>query len=244
MGVATTRRGAAPAPEPAELFERLGVHITSETLERALTHRSYAYEHGGLPTNERLEFLGDAVLGFVVTDHLFKVFPHLAEGDLARRRASIVSTHALAKVSRGLGVGAHLRLGEGETRTGGADKDSILADAFEALLGAVYVDHGAVAASALVHRHIVPLLEDPEIARQGTDWKTIVSEAASKHALGEVRYEITGQGPAHAPRFEAVCHVGARRYASAVASSKKQAERDAAAESWPLIEAELPNASA
>ena len=106
------------------LLDALGVTLPEDLLTIALTHRSYAFENGGLPTNERLEFLGDAVLGYVVTDHLFKAFPALSEGDLARRRASIVSTHALAVVCRGLGVGPFIRLGEGEHRTGGADKDT------------------------------------------------------------------------------------------------------------------------
>jgi ribonuclease III len=239
MASGSPRRGRHTAPEPDALFERLGVNITSETLELALTHRSFAYEQGGLPTNERLEFLGDAVLGYVVTDHLYKSFPDLSEGDLARRRASVVSTHALAHLARGLGVGEFIRLGEGERRTGGADKDSILADTFEALIGAAYIDHGSMAAAALVHRHVVPLLEDAQIARAGTDWKTKVAEAASHHGLGTVRYEILGQGPAHDPRFQATLWVGGTEYASAVASSKKQAERDAAAESWPRLEADL-----
>ena len=105
MASPSARRGPEPAPEPEELFERLGVHITAGTLERALTHRSFAYEQGGLPTNERLEFLGDSVLGYVVTDHIFTVYPDLAEGDLARRRAAVVSTRALAKVARQIGIG-------------------------------------------------------------------------------------------------------------------------------------------
>ena len=241
MASPSARRGPEPAPEPEELFERLGVHITAETLERALTHRSFAYEQGGLPTNERLEFLGDSVLGYVVTDHIFTVYPDLAEGDLARRRAAVVSTRALAKVARRIGIGPFVRLGTGERRTGGADKDSILADTLEALIGAVYVDHGAVTAPALVHRHVVPLVDEPDLLRESTDWKTVVAEAASRHGLGAVRYAIEGQGPAHDPRYRATL-VGEREYGSAVASSKKQAERDAAAASWPALEAGLPAA--
>lgn len=242
MASPSARRGPEPVPEPEELFERLGVHITAGTLERALTHRSFAYEQGGLPTNERLEFLGDSVLGYVVTDHIFTVYPDLAEGDLARRRAAVVSTRALAKVARRIGIGPFVRLGTGERRTGGADKDSILADTLEALIGAVYVDHGAVAAAALVHRHVVPLLDEPDLLRESTDWKTVVAEAASRHGLGAVRYAIEGQGPAHDPRYRATLVVGEREYGSAVASSKKQAERDAAAASWPALEAGLPAA--
>ena len=239
--MASSQSRRAPAsPEPAELFERLGVHITPGTLERALTHRSYAYEQGGLPTNERLEFLGDSVLGFVVTDHIFSVHPELSEGDLARRRAAVVSTRALAKVARRIGVGRFVRLGTGEARSGGADKDSILADTLEALIGAVYRDHGAAAAAALVHRHVVPLLDEPDLMRESTDWKTVVAEAAARHGLGEVRYVIEGRGPAHDPRFQATLPVGGRTFGSAVSSSKKQAERDAAAEGWPALEATLP----
>ncbi|MDY6055657.1 ribonuclease III [Micrococcus sp.] len=238
--MASPQSRRAPArPEPAELFERLGAHITPGTLELALTHRSFAYEHGGLPTNERLEFLGDSVLGYVVTDHLYAAYPDLPEGDLARRRAAVVSTRALARVARRVGVGEHVRLGTGETRTGGADKDSILADTFEALIGAVYVDHGATAAAALVHRHVVPLLTEPALLRESTDWKTVVAEAAARHGAGPVVYEIEAQGPAHEPRFRATLTVGGRAYGSAVAGSKKQAERDAAAEGWPALEEAL-----
>lgn len=243
MAPSPVRRGLTPAPEAAELFERLGVHITSETLERALTHRSFAYERGGLPTNERLEFLGDSVLGYVVTDHLYTVHPEMSEGDLARRRAAVVSTRALAKVARRIGVGDFVRLGTGEGRTGGADKDSILADTLEALIGAAYVDHGLAAAAALVHRHVVPLLSESDLLRESTDWKTVVAEAASRHRLGEVVYVIEGQGPAHDPRYRATLQVGGREFGSAVASSKKQAERDAAAESWPALEATLPGST-
>ena len=224
----------------AELQKSLGIDIDPETLRLALTHRSFAFEAGGIPTNERLEFLGDSVLGYVVTDHIFTVYPDLAEGDLARRRAAVVSTRALAKVARRIGIGPFVRLGTGERRTGGADKDSILADTLEALIGAVYVDHGAVAAAALVHRHVVPLLDEPDLLRESTDWKTVVAEAASRHGLGAVRYAIEGQGPAHDPRYRATLVVGEREYGSAVASSKKQAERDAAAASWHALEAGLP----
>lgn len=127
-----------PAPDRAELTGALGVDVGEELLERALTHRSYAYENGGLPTNERLEFLGDSVLGLVVTDTLFRGHPDLPEGQLAKLRAAVVNMRALAGVARGLGVGAHIRLGRGEEGTGGRDKASILADTLEALIGAVY----------------------------------------------------------------------------------------------------------
>src|ERR671913_691604 len=132
-------------PPTVALEEAFGVPIEPDLLERALTHRSYAYENGGLPTNERLEFLGDSVLGVVITSALFHNHPDLPEGQLAKLRASVVNMRALADVARRLGptgLGTYVRLGRGEEVTGGRDKASILADTLEALLGAVYVQHG------------------------------------------------------------------------------------------------------
>ncbi|HEX4397311.1 MAG TPA: ribonuclease III domain-containing protein, partial [Trebonia sp.] len=140
------------ARAPAELTSVIGVPITPDTLERALTHRSYAYENGGLPTNERLEFLGDSVLGLVVTDTLFRGHPTMPEGHLAKLRAAVVQMGALAEVARELHLGGYIRLGRGEEGTGGRDKPSILADTLEAVIGATYIDCGLDAASALVHR--------------------------------------------------------------------------------------------
>ena len=128
-------------------------------LEQALTHRSFAYENGGLPTNERLEFLGDSVLGLVVTETLYRSHPDLPEGQLAKLRSAVVNMRALAEVARELGLGQHLRLGKGEEATGGRDKASILADGLEALIGAVYVDRGIDVATAVVHRLFDPLLD-------------------------------------------------------------------------------------
>ena len=113
--------------------------VDPELFDRALTHRSYAYEQGGLPTNERLEFLGDSVLGLVVTEHLFVTYPDLSEGQLAKLRAAVVNSRALADVARGLDLGAVIQLGRGEEATGGRDKSSILADTMEAVIGAVFL---------------------------------------------------------------------------------------------------------
>ena len=121
------------------LTEKLGVDIDAELLGLALTHRSYAYEHGGIPHNERLEFLGDSILGQAVTVMLYTTLPDVDEGALAKRRASVVSTVALAEVARTIGLGAYLKLGRGEENTGGRDKDSLLADATEAIIGAAYL---------------------------------------------------------------------------------------------------------
>src|SRR5690606_15927224 len=144
------------------LTEKLGVEIDAELLALALTHRSYAYENGSIPHNERLEFLGDSVLGLAVTAMLYEKFPDVSEGELAKRRAAVVSTVALAEVARGFGLGDYLLLGRGEEQTGGRDKDSILADTTEALFGAAFLSAGREAADALVLRLITPLLADAD----------------------------------------------------------------------------------
>src|ERR1043165_9718236 len=154
------KRRRAPA---APLEEAFGVPLDPVLLERALTHRSYAYENGGLPTNERLEFLGDSVLGVVITSALFHNHPDLPEGQLAKLRASVVNMHALADVARTLGpegLGPHLLLGKGEEPTGGRDKGSILADTLEALLGAIYLQHGLDTAATVIHRLFDPLMAE------------------------------------------------------------------------------------
>lgn len=226
------------APQSTEdLHQRLGVTIDPETLVLALTHRSYAYEHGGLPTNERLEFLGDSILGFVVTDHLYRTYPALTEGDLAKMRAAVVSTRALASVARSIGVGPSILLGEGERRTRGADKDSILADTMESLIGATYMDHGLTAAHALVHRLVVPLLEDKLAMGAGTDWKTFIQEAAANGGLGGVEYRMESSGPDHDKVFTATLVIGSVTYSSGTGPSKKEAERQAAARSWDEVRA-------
>src|ERR1051325_4878853 len=142
------------------------------SLERALTHRSYAYENDNPPTNERLEFLGDSVLGLVVTDTLYRGHPDLPEGQLAKLRAAVGNMRALAGVARGLDVGAHIRLGRGEEGTGGRDKASILADTLEALIGAVYLDLGLAEASELVQRLFDGLIDRSASLGAGLDWKT------------------------------------------------------------------------
>src|ERR671921_71776 len=150
-----------PPTEPLE--KAFGVPLEPGLLERALTHRSYAYENGGLPTNERLEFLGDSVLGVVITSALFHNHPDLPEGQLAKLRASVVNMRALADVARRLGpqgLGPYLLLGKGEEATGGRDKASILADTLEALLGAVYLQHGLPVVTGVIHRLFDPLMAD------------------------------------------------------------------------------------
>ncbi len=213
----------------------LGTAIDKDLLERALTHRSYAYEHGGLPTNERLEFLGDAVLGLVVTDVLFRTHPDLAEGSLAKLRASVVSTRALAQVARTLGLGRWMRLGKGEDVTGGRDKASILADTMEAVLGAVYLERGLEGATGVVRRLFDPLME--AAARDGAalDWKTALQELTAAQALGVPEYVLTDSGPDHAKAFVATALVAGEPRGEGAGSSKKEAEQQAAEQAWTSL---------
>lgn len=213
------------------LTEKLGVEIDAELLALALTHRSYAYENGGLPHNERLEFLGDSVLGLAVTAQLYERFPDVPEGDLAKRRSAVVSTLALADVARGIGLGEHLMLGRGEEQTGGRDKDSILADATEAVFGAAFLSAGRAAADALVLRLITPLIEDPARYGAAVDPKTSVQELAARLGVEAPSYVVTSTGPDHDRRFRAVLTVG-EYTASGTGTSKKQAEMAAALTLW------------
>jgi ribonuclease-3 len=220
---------------PTELTAALGVELSPPLLERALTHRSYAYEHGGLPTNERLEFLGDSVLGLVVTETLFRQHPDLPEGQLAKLRASVVNMRALAEVARGLGphgLGAYVRLGKGEETTGGRDKASILADTTEALLGAVYLEHGTDVASVLVHKLFDPLMADASRRGAGLDWKTSLQELTANQGLGVPEYDVAEDGPDHAKTFTAWAVVAGERFGSGNGRSKKEAEQRAAEQAW------------
>ena len=212
------------------LADRLGVSIESALLELALTHRSYAYEHGGTPNNERLEFLGDAVLGFVVTAHLHSTFSQLDEGELTKLKNAVVSAKALGVISGELGVGQFLLLGKGEELTGGRDKNNLLADAFEAILGAVYVSHGLDAAAGIIERFVFPLLEDADALRAASDPKTTLIEYVQDNSLGSVEYEITHEGPDHDRTFFCLLSIGDREISRGEGRSKKEAENHAAIE--------------
>jgi ribonuclease III len=219
------------------LASKLGVPIGAELLELALTHRSYAYENGGLPHNERLEFLGDSILGQAVTVMLYTENPTLDEGELAKRRASLVSSVALAEVARAIGLGQYIRLGRGEEMTGGNDKSSILADTVEAVIGAVYLDCGADVATALVLRLIRPLLEDPDRFGAAMDPKTSLQELSARLGRGLPSYAIEDSGPDHSKRFHATVSLNGERVASGEGTSKKQAEMSAALEAWTQLQA-------
>jgi len=233
QGAATSGDGAH---DPlADLDAGLGVAIDRELLRRALTHRSYAYENGGLPTNERLEFLGDSVLGLVVTDALYRRHPDLPEGQLAKLRAAVVNMRALADVARGLDLGRHVLLGRGEETTGGRDKSSILADTLEAVLGAAYLTLGIDVASALVHRLVDPLLESSATLGAGLDWKTSLQELTASVGLGVPEYAIEEEGPDHAKVFHAAAVVGGVAHGRGVGHSKKEAEQEAASTAWRAL---------
>jgi ribonuclease III len=223
------------------LIDALGVELPEELLTLALTHRSYAYEHGGLPTNERLEFLGDAVLGLTVTDELFHRHTDRAEGDLAKLRASVVNTQALADVARRLtsdGLGAHLLLGRGEVNTGGADKSSILADGMESLLGAVYLHFGMDTAREVILRLFGPLMDTAPTLGPGVDWKTSLQELTASRGLGAPTYVVTSTGPDHDKQFTATVVVMDVEYGTGIGRSKKEAEQKAAAMAWKALDSE------
>jgi ribonuclease III len=206
--------------------------LDPELLDRALTHRSYAYENGGLPTNERLEFLGDSVLGVVVTETLYSTHPTLDEGKLAKLRAAVVNARALADVARTIGLGEHVKLGRGEEITGGRKKASILSDTVEAVIGAIYLSCGFEASREVVHRLFDPLMAAAAGLGAGLDWKTSLQELSAQHALGVPEYVIEDDGPDHAKTFTAQVRVGDNLYGRGEGRSKKEAEQQAAREAF------------
>lgn len=197
-----------------------------------MTHRSYAFEQGLEANNERLEFLGDAVLGVVVTDMAYRDFPEMPEGELAKLRAAIVNMSALADVARDLGLGGFVLLGKGEEMSGGRDKASILADALEATLGAVYLDRGLDAARKLIERLFRPRMVAYVRGEGGRDYKTILQEMASSdlHALPE--YRIAERGPDHEKEFTATVFLAGEAWGTGIGRSKKEAEQQAAHEAY------------
>lgn len=231
-----TNRSGASAPRSTTpsadaitgLYDKLGVEIDPELVVLALTHRSFAHEAGGVPTNERLEFLGDTVLGLVVTEALYRRFPDLPEGDLARMRAATVSQRALATVARKIDLGDYILLGRGEAASGGRDKDSILSDTVEALLGATYLCHGLEASRMLIHQLVDPLIEAAAELGAGLDWKTSLQELAAEHLSAAPVYRVEGIGPDHAREFTAIVLINDEVFGTGVGSAKKHAEQAAA----------------
>jgi ribonuclease-3 len=219
-----------------DIAEMLGVVIDDALCELALTHRSFAYENGGIAHNERLEFLGDSILGQSVTVMLFTENPSLEEGDLAKRRAALVSTTALAEIARRISLGKFIRLGNGEELTGGRDKDSILADTMEALIGATYLSNGGDAATELVMRLVRPLLGDAHRFGAAMDPKTSLQERAAQLGGDAPVYAVVAEGPDHARVFTATVSVGTLVTSVGVGTSKKHAEMAAALTAWTMLE--------
>ena len=229
------------------LIEALGVDLPEDLLTMALTHRSYSYENGGVPTNERLEFLGDSVLGLVITEELFRRNPDRPEGDLAKLRSSIVNTRALAGVARDLtcsGLGEYVLLGRGEVNTGGHAKASILADTVESLIGAVYLRHGLEGARAVILRLFDDLLDTAPTLGAALEWKSSLQELTAVRGLGAPRYEVSAEGPDHDRLFTAEVLVGGELYGSGVGRTKKEAELQAAAQAWTTLDSEPAPADA
>jgi len=239
--VARSSEPATAIPGTDALRKALGDPVLDpELLERALTHRSFAYENGGIPTNERLEFLGDSVLGVVVTETLYADHPDLSEGRLAKLRAAVVNARALAEVARGIGLGEHIRLGRGEETSGGRDKASILSDTVEALIGAIHMSGGIEASSRVVHHLFDDVMVAAASMGAGLDWKTSLQEISASLGLGVPDYVITDAGPDHMKTFEARVRVGDRLYGHGTGRSKKEAEQGAAQTAYRELSAAHP----
>ncbi len=181
--------------------------------------------------------MGDSILGQAVTVKLFTENPELDEGELAKRRSSLVSSVALAEIARAIGLGEHIRLGRGEELTGGRDKSSILADTVEAVIGAAFLSAGANEATALVLRLVEPLMEDPERFGAAMDPKTSLQELAAQLGHAHPAYEVSESGPDHSKKFHATVHVGGEAIATGHGTSKKQAEMGAALDAWGILQA-------
>lgn len=235
--MAGTQTRDVTAASADQLIEKLGVPLDPELLVLALTHRSFAHEAGGIPTNERLEFLGDTVLGLVVTEALYRRHAEQSEGDLAKMRSASVSQRALAAIARKLGLGSFILLGKGELTTGGRDKDSILADTMEAVFGAVYLAHGLETARTLVERLVDPTLDLAADLGAGLDWKTSLQELAAELGFGGPSYEVDGSGPDHERSFVARVTVGGEVRGIGSGPAKKIAEQEAAALAYGALRA-------
>ena len=204
-------------------------------LELALTHRSFSYEAGGIPTNERLEFLGDSVLGLIVTDELYKQFPNLDESRLSPLRSGVVNMRALAQIARDIKLGEHLRIGKGEEATNGRDKNSILADSLEALVGAIYIQHGYAKTAEIVLEWIKPALTLASDMGASLDSKTALQELTSDRNLSSPEYEITESGPDHDKSFIATVIVSGEKFPNGEGKSKREAEQAAAKLAYDLL---------
>jgi ribonuclease-3 len=231
--------GADRSASREELASRLGWSVDdADLLLRSLAHRSWCAENPGMGSNERLEFLGDAVLGLIVTDHLYRTYPDMPEGELAKVRASVVNSAALAELAAELEIGEALLLGKGEDQSGGRQKPSILADAMEALIGAVYLDQGWSGSETMVMRLLGELIESAAAGPGGQDYKTRLQELSAREFDQLPVYLVRDEGPDHAKEFHAVVQVRGHPQGTGRGRSKKQAEQAAARVAWEtLVEA-------
>jgi ribonuclease-3 len=222
---------------PSDPFRRLvgalgWAFVDPSHLEAAMVHRSYCAEHPEAASNERLEFLGDAVLGLAVTDHVYATYRDLPEGELAKLRASVVNAEVLAEIAVAVGIGPALALGKGEDASGGREKGSILADAMEAVIAAVYLDGGWDAARSLVLRLLGERIEEGAEGPGGSDFKTRLQEFSTREFDQLPRYQVKAEGPDHSKRFFATVTIRATQYGEGQGRSKKQAEQAAARGAW------------
>lgn len=213
----------------------LGISIEESLLQLAFTHRSFSYENGGVPTNERLEFLGDSVLGLVITQDLYMRFPDFDESKLSPIRSAIVNTRALASIARELEIGEHLRIGKGEESTGGREKNSILADALEALVGAVYLQYGYQATSEIILNWFESSITEASSEGATLDAKTALQEIAAAQNLKAPEYEIGESGPDHNKSFTAVAILSGEKFPMGEGKSKREAEQVAAKLAYEII---------
>ena len=228
---------AERAEERAALAERLGWDVKDQALfAQALAHRSWCAEHPGREPNERLEFLGDAVLGQIVTDYLFRTYPDLPEGELAKARAAVVNSASLASTARELQVGQALLLGKGEDSSGGRLKASILADAMEAIIGAIYLGSGYDVADEIVLRLLGDRLSESAKGPGDEDYKTRLQELCAQSYDELPMYRVTDTGPDHAKLFMAEVLVGGNPRGRGEGRSKKQAEQQAARHAWHALQ--------
>jgi len=229
-------------PDDRDRFETLlGWRFRDDAvLLQALAHRSWCAEHPEDGSNERLEFLGDAVLGVVVTDHIYRTYPQLQEGELAKVRASVVNAEVLAEVAAEIALGPCLRLGKGEDFSGGREKPSILADAMEAVIAAVYLDGGMDAAWTVVMRRLDQRIIDAATGPGGDDYKTRLQELAAQRFDRLPRYQVRDEGPDHAKRFFATVVLDGEPFGHGEGGSKKHAEQAAARAAWVRISAGDP----
>jgi ribonuclease-3 len=219
----------------ATLIQRLGISIEAELLELALTHSSYAYENGKIPNNERLEFLGDSVLGFVVTGHVYSENPDLDEGSLSRLRSATVSAKTLAIAANQIGLGEFIRLGKGELSTGGQTKTNILADTFEAIIGAAYLSGGLAPAKSIIDSLVLPLLSSEDELLETSEPRTVLSELLKSLGKSDASFEVTHEGPDHDRTFFAEVIVDGAAISKGSGRTRKAAEAQAAVEALKTL---------